>query len=43
MLDTLTAADWKYLEAMPLFLRLGPEQRGEPETRRWCTAGWCRA
>ena len=32
VLDTLTAADWKYLEAMPLFMRLGPEKRGEPET-----------
>ena len=32
VLDTLTAADWKYLEAMPLFIRLGSEKRGEPET-----------
>ena len=32
VLDTLTAADWKYLEAMPLFVRLGPEKKGDPET-----------
>jgi len=28
----LTDADWKYLEALPLYLRLGPEQPGEADT-----------
>jgi hypothetical protein len=32
VLETLTAADWKFLESMPLFVRLGPEQKGGPET-----------
>lgn len=32
VLDTLTAPDWKFLESMPLYLRLGPEQKGGPET-----------
>jgi hypothetical protein len=32
VVDTLTAADWAYLEALPLFLRLGPERRGGPQT-----------
>src|SRR5437868_3534903 len=26
LLDTLKKADWAYLEALPLFLRLGPER-----------------
>ena len=32
VLETLTAADWAYLEALPLWLRLGPERAGEPDT-----------
>lgn len=32
MLDTLTPADWEYLEELPLFLRLGPEREGDPDT-----------
>jgi hypothetical protein len=28
VVDTLTAADWAYLEGLPFFLRLGPETRG---------------
>jgi hypothetical protein len=28
----LTDADWAYLEALPLFLRLGPEHSGEADT-----------
>jgi Calcineurin-like phosphoesterase len=30
VVDTLTAADWAYLEALPLFVRLGPEGSGAP-------------
>jgi hypothetical protein len=30
VLDTLTVADWAYLEALPTFLRLGPEGPGAP-------------
>jgi calcineurin-like phosphoesterase family protein len=30
VLDTLTGDDWAYLEALPLFVRLGPEKRGAP-------------
>jgi hypothetical protein len=29
---TLTPADWSYLEALPLYLRLGPERGGGPDT-----------
>ena len=32
VIDTLTPLDWLYLEALPLFLRLGPEQEGGPDT-----------
>jgi hypothetical protein len=32
LLDTLSAADWDQLEALPLFLRLGPEREGEADT-----------
>ena len=32
VVDTLSAADWAYLQALPPFLRLGPERPGEPET-----------
>lgn len=32
VLETLTDADWAYLEAMPLFVRLGPENPGDAET-----------
>jgi Calcineurin-like phosphoesterase len=32
VLDELGPKDWLYLEALPLFLRLGPEHPGEPET-----------
>jgi hypothetical protein len=32
VLDSLTAPDWAYLEALPLWLRLGPERAGEPDT-----------
>jgi hypothetical protein len=31
VLDTLTEEDWAYLEALPLFLRLGPEGPRGPE------------
>jgi hypothetical protein len=30
--DALTRPDWKFLEALPLFLRLGPEQAGGADT-----------
>jgi hypothetical protein len=30
--DGLTRADWKFLESLPLFLRLGPEQAGGADT-----------
>lgn len=30
--DELTRPDWKYLETLPLFLRLGPEQAGGADT-----------
>jgi hypothetical protein len=32
VLDTLEAKDWAYLEGLPLFVRLGPEREGEPDT-----------
>jgi hypothetical protein len=32
VVDTLTPADWEYLEALPLFVRLGRERAGGPET-----------
>ena len=32
VLDTLTDADWAYLENLPLLLRLGPERPGDPDT-----------
>jgi hypothetical protein len=32
LLDTLSAADWDQLEALPLFVRLGPERDGEADT-----------
>jgi hypothetical protein len=32
LLDTLTGEDWAQLEALPLFLRLGPEAPGGPDT-----------
>jgi hypothetical protein len=32
VVDTLKAADWEYLEELPLFLRLGPERSGAPDT-----------
>jgi len=32
LLDTLKKADWAYLEALPLFVRLGPERAGEADT-----------
>ncbi len=32
VVDTLTAPDWAFLEALPLFLRLGAERPGEPDT-----------
>lgn len=32
VLDTLTDADWLYLEELPLFLRLGPERAGDADT-----------
>lgn len=32
LLDTLKKADWAYLEALPLYLRLGPERAGEADT-----------
>jgi hypothetical protein len=32
VVDTLTPADWAYLEALPLFVRLGPEHAGDPDT-----------
>jgi hypothetical protein len=32
VLETLAAADWAYLEALPLWLRLGPERSGDPDT-----------
>jgi hypothetical protein len=32
VLETLTEADWAYLEALPLFLRLGPERPGQADT-----------
>jgi hypothetical protein len=32
VVDTLAAADWAYLEALPLLLRLGPERAGDPDT-----------
>jgi hypothetical protein len=32
VIDTLTPPDWLYLEALPLFLRLGPERDGDPDT-----------
>jgi hypothetical protein len=32
LLDTLTPPDWAALEALPLFLRLGPERPGGPDT-----------
>ncbi len=32
VLDTLTPPDWTYLEALPLWLRLGPERAGDPDT-----------
>jgi hypothetical protein len=32
LLDTLTRADWEFLEGLPLFLRLGPEHRGQADT-----------
>jgi hypothetical protein len=32
VLDTLTKPDWAYLEARPLFLRLGPERAGDADT-----------
>lgn len=32
VVETLAAADWGYLEALPLYLRLGPESEGAPDT-----------
>jgi predicted phosphodiesterase len=32
LLETLKKADWAFLEALPLFLRLGPERPGEADT-----------
>ena len=32
VVDTLTSADWAYLEALPSYLRLGPERGGDPDT-----------
>jgi hypothetical protein len=32
LIDTLTEADWAFMEALPLFLRLGPERAGEADT-----------
>jgi len=32
LLDTLEKADWDYLDALPLFLRLGPEKTGDADT-----------
>ncbi len=32
VVDTLAPADWRYLETLPLFLRLGPEEEGAPDT-----------
>jgi hypothetical protein len=32
VVDTLTAADWRYLEALPPLLRLGPERPGAADT-----------
>jgi hypothetical protein len=32
VVDTLRPADWTYLEVLPLFLRLGPERFGDPDT-----------
>jgi hypothetical protein len=32
LLDTLKKPDWAYLEALPLFLRLGPEKPGQADT-----------
>jgi hypothetical protein len=32
VVDTLTPPDWAYLEALPLFVRLGPERAGDPDT-----------
>lgn len=32
LLDTLTKADWAYLAALPLYLRLGPERAGAADT-----------
>jgi hypothetical protein len=31
-LESLTRADWAFLQALPLVLRLGPEREGEPDT-----------
>jgi hypothetical protein len=31
VLDTLNAADWAYLDALPHYLRLGPQAPGQPE------------
>ncbi len=32
VLDQLTEEDWAYLEALPIYLRLGPERSGEADT-----------
>jgi len=32
VVDTLSPADWAYLEALPLYLRLGPERPGDADT-----------
>ena len=32
VVDTLAPEDWRYLEALPLFRRLGPERPGDPDT-----------
>jgi hypothetical protein len=32
LLETLTAADWAHLASLPLYLRLGPESEGAPDT-----------
>lgn len=32
VVDTLTANDWRYLEALPLYRRLGPEHAGGADT-----------
>jgi hypothetical protein len=32
VLETLTEPDWAYLEALPLWLRLGPEREAAPDT-----------